>query len=266
MRLKQLQTLIYERITTPEGGARARRQQSLAECAIRGDAGLTAAQRLQIYVDAYFLRLLGCLKEDFPATSAVVGRTRFETLARSYLTKHRPTEPSIDHAGRRFPEFLRDHSILSRFPFLAELAQLEQAIADVFVALDCPALGADEMRSLAPQDWPTFMLQAHPASQLLEFKWKVIDVRRSVENVTPWGTPTPEPNLVLVWRQQAQVYFRELEPAEHEAFRVTTKGANFSTICETLARNLDNRDPAQAINQLLARWLADGVLVGSTPA
>jgi hypothetical protein len=260
MRLKQLQRLIYAGITTPDGSVDGRLYRSVAERALRGDVGLPAARRLQIYTEAYFLRLLSCLREDFPATSTVLGDARFEALARSYIAHHPPTEPSIDHAGRHFPTFLRDHSILLDFPFVAELARLDQAITEVFIAPDSPVLDADEMRKLAPEAWPTLVLRTHPASRMLECEWRVGDVRRAIDNATPWRNPHRERTVLLVWRNQMDVYFRELEPAESAALRVASEGAAFCVICETLARAHFGEDPAEAINRLLGRWLADGVL------
>jgi hypothetical protein len=228
---------------------------------IRGDAGLSAAERLQIYVDAYFLRLLGCLREDFPAIFAVVGETEFERLVRSYLARHPPTAHSIDYAGRHFAEFLQVDSILSRYSFLADLARLDQAIAEVFVAPDCAALSAADMRILAPADWPRYTLRTQPALRVLEAKWKVAAIRRAVEIGASWSSPAPEPTAVLVWRQDAQVYFRDLERVEHAALKRASKGANIATLCETIASGLDHQDAADAISRMLTRWLADGILV-----
>jgi hypothetical protein len=263
VRLKELQTLFYACITAPDGVGEGQRPRSMAERAIRGDAGLSAALRLQIYVDAYFLRLLGCLQEDFPATFAIVGASLFQDLVRSYLTRYPPTAPSIDYAGQHFAEFLHDHSIRSRFPFLADLARLEHEIAEVFVAQDAAALSAAEMRNVAPEDWPGFTIRTHPAVRILESKWKVAAIRHAVENGTPWSDVAPESTAVLIWRQHAQVYFRELEPAEHAALELASKGANVATLCETLVSSLDYANPTEAINRILARWFAEGVVVGS---
>jgi hypothetical protein len=38
------------------------------EALVDGDERLSAVERVDIYADAYFYRLLDCLAEDFPAT------------------------------------------------------------------------------------------------------------------------------------------------------------------------------------------------------
>jgi len=82
---------------------------------IRGDERLSALQRLKIYADAYFYRLLDCLKEDFPATAAVTGEA-FAGLVRAYLDEHPPTEPSIFYAGRHLADFVGNHALAERWP------------------------------------------------------------------------------------------------------------------------------------------------------
>jgi hypothetical protein len=123
-------------------------------------------QRLNIYADAYFYRLLDCLKEDFPATAAVTGDA-FQGIARDYLGKHPPTEPSIFHASQRLADFLGNCPVASRWPFLAELARLERTLIEVFHSADAPALSARAAGTIAPADWPSLRLRRHPSLRIL---------------------------------------------------------------------------------------------------
>ena len=75
---------------------------------IRRDARV---ERLEIYANAYFYRILDCLKEDFPATLATLGADNFHNLVTGYLIEYPPTEPSISYAGRHLAEFLRHPSM-----------------------------------------------------------------------------------------------------------------------------------------------------------
>jgi hypothetical protein len=69
------------------------------EALVDGDERLSAAERIDIYANAYFFRLLECLGGDFPATLAVLGADSFAALVKEYLLEHPPTEPSILYAG-----------------------------------------------------------------------------------------------------------------------------------------------------------------------
>jgi hypothetical protein len=252
--LKDLQTLLYSTITAAPGAARS--SATILSDVIRGDERLSALQRLNIYANAYFYRLLDCLKEDFPATAAVTGDA-FEGLVRAYLDEHPPTEPSIFYAGRHLANFLGNHPLRERWPFLAELARLERTLIEVFHGTDAPALSASKVGTISPAQWPALKLRVHPALRMLSCNWRVNDVVRAVESGTEWCEPAQAPASLLIWRQSSQVYYRELEPPERAALEAASKGAEFATVCEAFASRFDSEDPAAAIKEMLSRWVAD---------
>jgi len=264
--LTSLQARIYRAVTASPGGVTETPAGGIGaglEGMIRGDEQLSAVERIAIYADAYFYRLLDCLKEDFPATLAVVGQQEFEDLIRSYLAEYPPTEPSIFFAGRNLADFLAIHHLSDRWPFLAELARLERTLIEVFHDPDAPALSASQVHEIAPADWPTLSLRTHPALRMLDCEWRVNDVLRAVETATEWREPEPGPVFLLVWRQGTQVYYRELELPERAALEVTSRGADFATVCEAFTSWFDGEDPTTAINGILTRWLVDGLLMRS---
>ena len=87
-----------------------------------GDERLSAEARVDIYANMYFYRLLDALKEDFPATLAVLGDDNFHNLVTGYLLEYPPTEPSIYYCGQHLADYLRDHPMREGAPFIADLA------------------------------------------------------------------------------------------------------------------------------------------------
>jgi hypothetical protein len=85
MNLRELQTLVYQLVAggrpanDENGHGRPFRE---VRRIIRSDQRLAAIERINIYVNAYFYRLLECLKEEFPATLAVIGANDFAGLVR----------------------------------------------------------------------------------------------------------------------------------------------------------------------------------------
>ena len=264
--LKKIEHLLYRLITARRVAANdlsAPPEPSLAvlEGIIRTDERLGVRERVQIYADAYFYRLLGCLKEDFPSTLGVLGEDKFRNLVASYLNEYPPTRPSVFHVGCRLATFLRSHPFIEEWPFIAELAQLERALIDVFHGPDAQALDAEAMRAVALAGWPALKLRTHPALVLLQLQWPVNEVLRAITDGEAWSKPARASISVLVWRQSGCVYYRELEPSERDALRIASHGGRFSSICEAVAAGSGERDPVAAINRFLHRWLADGVLI-----
>jgi len=275
--LANLQALLYRLITAPEGVAaglaaeRARGPAALddlhdLEELIESDDRLSAVERLDIYANAYFYRILDCLKEDFPATLATLGGDNFHNLVTGYLIEYPPTEPSISYAGRHLTEFLRHHPMRERWPFIDDLARLERRLIEVFHAAEAEPLNAEAMRAVAPDDWPALAMRTHPALAIVDCEWRVDELLREVEAATGEGDrirgePAHVPVSVLVWRRNSHVHYRALEPPERAAFELASAGTTFAAICEAIAEVGRDADPVALINRLLARWIQEGLLV-----
>jgi len=285
--LKSLQALLYRLITAPEGvaaGLAAERARGPAllndlndshdskdlEDLIESDDRLSAAERLEIYANAYFYRILDCLKEDFPATLATLGGDNFHNLVTGYLIEYPPTEPSISYAGRHLAEFLRHHPMRERWPFIGDLARLERALIEIFHAADAEPLNAEAMRAVAPDDWPALAMRTHPALAIVDCEWRVDELLRELEAATGEGDhirdePAHSPVNLLVWRHNSRVHYRALERPERAALRLASAGASFAAICEGIAAVSGDDDPVALINRLLARWIEEGLLVLTKP-
>src|SRR5229473_335810 len=227
--LPELQTLLYQLVTTPDGAKRIGNERDLApgglEVLVRGDQRLSAIERVNIYANAYFYRLLDCLYEEFPATFAVLGSDNFEVVVRDYLLACPPTEPSIFHAA------------------------------------DTSTLSDEAMRAIPSQQWPAIKLETHPAVAILRNEWRVTDVLCAVESGREWSQPAHQKTTVLVWRQDTQVNYRDLEEIETTALALLSEGASFAAICEAIAALATGSDQVPLIGRLLARWLGDGIIV-----
>jgi len=263
--LKNVQGLLYRLIVAPSGVADGLQAESDLppgglDAIVRGYGHLSAIERVDIYADMYFYRLLDCLKEDYPATLAVVGATNFHNLITGYLIAHPPSHPSVLYAGRHLAAFLDSHPLRAEWPFVADLARLERALIEVFHGPDASVLRADELRLVAPADWPMLVLKAHPALQLLPVRWKVTEVVRAIEEKRDWQTPEHAQCNVLVWRRNNQCYYRDVSGVELPAIRALRDGLSFAALCELIEAAAPERDPAAHLSELLERWLADSIL------
>jgi hypothetical protein len=270
--LTDLQTLLSRLITAPNGVQEGlAKETTLATgglaTVVVGDQQLSPFERVSIYATAYFYRLLDVFKEDYPATLAVLNDHVFHNLVTGYLISCPPTEPSIFYASRFFPDYLRAHPVRESCPFLADLAALERSIIDVFVMHDAPALGASDMRSIAPGDWPQMVLRTVPAVRILDLEWRVDALLRAVEEGQEWQEPVRDGASVMVWRQGPRVTYRGLERAECRALKLALEGTTLTEICDRISADIgESQDRAVTIAQLLARWISEGLLViGNAP-
>jgi hypothetical protein len=140
-----LQRWMLSAVTTPGGvaeGVRVARDRYALDVVetIRGSDRLSAHDRLGIYARGYVLRLLECLRAEFPILRALVGDQVFEMFASSYVWTRPSRSPSLYDLGAGFAEFLqttsppagRQPGAIEALP--AELAALERARAESYRA------------------------------------------------------------------------------------------------------------------------------------
>ena len=268
--LAELQALLCRLITSAENCASLTGGHDLDALrdVIEGDDRMAAPERLKIYGRAYFSRIADVLKKDFPATSGILGAGNFHDLVVGYLAKHPPTEPSISHAGRYLPDFLRAHPLREHWPFIADLAHLERTLLEVFQAADADVLKSETMRRIPPAQWPNFAVKTIPALALIDCEWRVDELLRDFEaNSGNYretdATIAKEPIAVLVWRKNSQLHYRKLEAAERTALILARSGARLASIYQAAVEswgNVAQEDAVGRLTRLMMRWIEDGLL------
>lgn len=242
-------------LTAPDDALEA----ELAALAIRGDARLSAAERVRIYGRMYFLRLRDALASDLPALRRALGDAPFDALVQAYVAAHASDRPSLRDLGRHLPGFAAAHPELVA-TWQAELAQLEWALIDAFDARDEDVLDAGHLASLPPEAWPDLEIRPVASLVLLSCTTPVDVVHERLlagEDVSP---PAPEATWLRVWRQDLQVFQRRTGEQEMAALRWLHRGASFGELCGWLAEHAPS-DPGAEATALLRRWLDDALLV-----
>jgi hypothetical protein len=219
---------------------------------IIGDERMSARERLDVYANMYFYRILDVLRDDYPKLLGAVGDTGFHNLATDYLLACPPTHPSIAWAGARLPGFL-----VGREPaWLADLARLEWARREVFDGPDAAPLSLERLRALSPDAFATLPLRLIPCSRRLSLEFAVDDTWRD------GAAPAAGPRALVVWRREIEVLHRAVEPLEWAALARVADCAPFGAVCDLVcerpAPGLE--DAAQAAFALLGQWVADGLL------
>ena len=212
--------------------------------------GADAVHRLRIYADAYRLRLVEILGNDFPATRVALGDDDFAGFAERYLQAHPSTQPSVRHVGSAFTDWLATQADTPTG--LHELARFEWLQAAAFDAADAPTLNIDNVTMLAPEAWPRLRLRLHPSARLLD------TTRLATRDGEPAVSVSSDPARWLLWRDaDGDVHWRQLEDDEADALHAVDAETTFGELCERL--------PALRAASLLKRWLADSLLAADSP-
>jgi hypothetical protein len=236
-----------------------------------GNARASATERLHVYRYAYLSRLVGVLRDDFPAVLAALTRERFDPLAAAYLRANPSRHFSLRHAGARFPAWLAEseeraaRELRAGAPWCPDLARLELAVTDAFDAADARPLARSDLAQLAPEAWGPLALALMPGAQLLTLAWPVRALRAANDAEQPLATDglAPRPERVLVWRRDERVLHRECSAEEYALLTRVAGGASFGALCATAAEARGDEAGAAFAASSLARWVEDGVLLGA---
>ena len=255
LRLQGLQGGLQDYLLTPKPGHAIQAQ-------IVSDTRASAEFRLQIYAEAYRLRLEEALETDFEGVHSLLGDEQFHALCLRYIDAHPSTHYSLRYFGQTMADFLRTTYPYAAQGVLADLARFEWSLIDAFDAPDNHVVTVEDMARFAPEAWPLLRFEFHPSVQHLQLDWNAPRIWAAIKDQqTP---PTPEklepPASWLVWRQNYQSYYRPLSGAEALALECARAGKNFAELCEDLCRQMAEEETAAAAAGFLHRWISDGLV------
>ena len=227
---------------------------------VAGDARADARTRLRVYAEAYSLRLLENLENDYPALRAFLGEEDFAEVGGDYIEAHPSATRSVRWFGRHLPDFLvsrdQDQNLAA-----AELARFEWASGEVFDAADAEALKVAAMAGVPPEAWPEMRLRFQPALHRLDLRWNAPAIVEAVQAGQPAPAAAAEARAWLLWRSaDLKVHWRPLDADEAAAIDDARAGASFGEVCERLCEWVEAEQAALHAASLLKRWLADGLI------
>lgn len=195
---------------------------------------VSAHDRIAIYANAYYARLLECLGETFPVLKRTLGDEVFNGFAFGYLQHHPSRSYTLGHLGDRFPDYLEEtrpdrdeHGVVGDTPgwpdFLIDLARLEWVIVQVF---DGPGieqmetLRAEDLKDIGPEQWLDARLTTVPCLELLAVRFPLNEYYSAARH-EPEGVaiplPAPRDSYIAISRRDYIVRRHDLT---HHQFRL----------------------------------------------
>ena len=227
-----------------------------------GGAQASAQERLEIYADAYRLRLLEVLGNEFKGLIALAGAEQFDQLGRAYIDAYPSTHYNVRWYGDHLATFLSEAASWNAQPALAEMATLDWAISTAFDAADESVIALDAVAIIPSPAWPGMVPVLQSTAQCLHQQWNVASIREAADHKTPPPALTALDTAAdcLVWRKNMEVFYRLLNADEAAALAACINGACFAELCEVLLDWHDEADVALRAAALLRRWVEDGLV------
>lgn len=233
---------------------------------------LSSIQRLEVYGNAYYARLIECLAAEFPATRHLVGAEAFSGFVMEYLQQFPPTSYTLGDLGACFPQYLagarppREEDRPDWADFLVDLATLERTYSDVFDGPgeeQRPLLTAERLREFPPRQWEQLRLVTASSLRLVELRFGVHEYASAVRAGSVPSIPPPFPTRLAINRRDYIVRRRTLEELPFEILR---RLADRQTLGEAIGESITMIgappfDPAAQLEDWFRTWTAAGYFV-----
>ena len=217
-----------------------------------------------VYRHAYVARLAEILGDDYEQVHAYLGDEGFARLVKAYIDANPSDKRNARWFGRHMPTFARETAPFSNHREVSEIAALEKALSDAFDGPNAEPLAIDQLAALAVEDWPRLTFQPHPTAIRLAFTTNAAAIWSALKDETdpPELVRFPEPQALLVWRQDLLARFRPLDAEESMMWNEAAKSVCFGVLCEMVAMFGGEDDAEIRAATYLRGWIDSGLLAG----
>jgi hypothetical protein len=224
---------------------------------------LAGSERLAIYGNAYYARLIEALEQDYEALHTLLGDDQFTRLCESYIGAYPSRRPSLRFFGAHMSDYLSSHEPYNRHPYLQEMAILEWMLIEAFDATDAPVVSEGDAAVIPPERWPALKLILHPSVRWFNYHWNILPVWKAAteNNDIPELVRLDSKAWCVVWRHNLMTRYRSLDTDEVVVMKAVQGGENFAGLCEQLAEQ--GTEPEQVPMRaagILKTWLSSGMV------
>lgn len=211
---------------------------------------LEPSQRIELYNQQYWWRLLSVLQESFPFVLRLFGYQDFNALiAIPYLQRHPPNHWSLNVLGNDLPEWILKEYHSPDKDLVAAAAKIDWAFNDSFCAIQLPPLlpsslsGEEGQEGVSEKD-----LYLQPHIHLFELKSDLFDLRMQfvkeepeywLENDFPPLSAEKTYHFVMYRTPENTITWKEIGAAEYHLLQLFKKGCSIDKACEWLEERGD---------------------------
>jgi len=216
------------------------------------DAGIPAAQRVQIYGNSSRIGFLAALQATYPVIEQLAGAQWFEQRARQYQLKFPSRRGDLQYVGIHFAEFLQAELSDTNFEYFVDVARLEWAYQEVLVAADSATLDLAKLGSVSVDDYERLLLVPRPALRVVASPYSILSIWKAHQP----GADGIEIDLnagvrALLIRRDDHVELRELSAASFALLEQCLQGVALGAALT--AMQVDNDfDLSATLQELMA--------------
>lgn len=269
--LKRVQSWFGQVISTPLGPNCTIAKFGPNKCQISKEAArfvvksatLKPEERVEIYNQQYWFRLINTLQDFFPLLVRLFGYDDFnESIAIPYLKKNPPHHWSLNELGKQLPDWIKSNYKLEDRQLVFDAARLDQAFHDIFFfkKMDPPSNLTEEFLE------KKLILQPHVSLHSLPYNLFAFR-RELLLNTVEYWIENPFPDLAkgdfrfcMFRNRSSSIIWKELSNPEMILLKELQKGKTLDELCDFLEKQDEDIKSAAEIS--LESWFKEWTLHG----
>lgn len=228
-------------------------------------------QRVEIYNQQYWWRLLSILHDIFPLVTRLFGYRDFnQVIGFPFLSKYPPDTWTLNSLGARLPEWIENDYQASDKGLVTNASRIDLAYNDDFVAAGYPPLSLDDLPS--PEEVASLLsktLYLQPFVTLFDMEYDLFTFREEMlcqdpdhwlKNDFPELKKDKHYYFTLFRNRKNNVIWEQVDEGEYFLLNLFAEGATIEGAIEQLERT--RPDLAEMIAASLAAWFQKWALRG----
>jgi hypothetical protein len=232
---------------------------------IRPSPTLKPAQRIQIYNQQYWWRLLNAMQETFPLVTRLFGYHDFNyTIAIPYLLQYPPNHWGLHTLGDQLPQWVQDSYTAKDKRLIYNASLVDTAFCQSFIAPHQKALDAAHIVEGNLSTLLDVNLFLQPHIHLFQFPYDLLTFRIAFMKESPdyWLEHDFPPfakdrtyQFILFRSLSNDVCWSDITPAEFGLLQQFQKGSSINQACEWLEGQEETL--VEEASQNLHRWFKE---------
>lgn len=219
---------------------------------VTGPRGKRAEKRYNVYRNNVTVSLIAALASVYPAVERITGTDFFRAMARFHVRETPPASPLLFEYGRDFPNFIDRYDYAADMPWLSDVARIERLWLDSYHAADAPALTAEALSAVPPDDLGTLTFKPHPATRLISSVHPAVTIFAMNRGNGPVGRVEDQPEDGLITRIEDEVIVRFLASGNATFLRALLSGQCLAAAVAAAFEAEPAFDLSSAIGEMIA--------------
>jgi hypothetical protein len=210
------------------------------------------SRRYAVYRNNVTVSLIRAIESNFPVVRRLLGEQYFAGLAREFVQKHPPKSPLMFQYGAAFGDYLKAEEDLAEYPYLCDVAKLEQQMRLSYHEADAPTLPATALTQISEDELMDARFAPHPAMAIIDSNFAIHSIYRA--NHGDLAEPVDDvarAEFVLIVRPKCDVELIALDRAQSVFLRSLSAGRTLGTSADAAFEVSEDFDLSTAISLLL---------------